>query len=116
MRFQPQFGIEFWRGSCFLGKDGFGPFVEALVADLLAADAAAVEPQRLAGEAGQGGAVGADRDEGAGEARQPVFEPVDRGKTEVVGPTGIAAWRDRVFQSVLISGAAASITKQRSRT
>src|SRR3546814_14590561 len=85
MRFQPQFGIEFLRGAGFLGKDGFGPFVEALVADLLAADAAAVEPQRLAGEAGPEGAVVADRDEGAGEARQPVFGPVDRGQNAGVG-------------------------------
>src|SRR3546814_8507345 len=92
--------------SDLLGKDGFGLCVEALVADLLAADAAAVEPQRLAGEAGQEGAVVADRDEGAGEARQPVFEPVDRGKIEVVGrfveqqQIGRASCRERVCQYV----------------
>ena len=65
--------------------DRLGPGVEAAEADLGAAQSAAVEPERGAGEALQEGAVVADRDEGAGVAAEPVLEPFDRGEVEMVG-------------------------------
>ena len=83
--FQLQLRIELFRGARFFGIDGLHPRIEAAEADFLAPDATAVEPQGLTRQAGQEGAVVADGDEGAGEAREPAFEPVDRCKVEVVG-------------------------------
>ena len=70
---------------CFLGIDRLGPGLEPAKADLGPAQRAPVEPQAALGQAGQEGAVVADDDEGALEALQPVFEPVDRAEIEMVG-------------------------------
>ena len=85
VRFEPELGVELFGGARLLGEHRLHPRVEAAEADLLAADAAAIEPQGLARQPGEKGAVVADRDEGAGVAREPAFEPVDCGEVEVVG-------------------------------
>src|SRR3546814_10359672 len=55
-------------------------------ADLLAAaQIAAIEPQGLARQPGEEGAIVTDDDERARKARQPVLEPFDRGEIEMVG-------------------------------
>src|SRR3546814_9916545 len=59
VRLEPQLGVEFFGGAGFLGEHRLHPGIEAAEADFLAADMAAVEPQRLARPAGQGVAGGA---------------------------------------------------------
>ena len=80
-----QFGIELFGGARFFGIDRLGPRIEPAKADVLAADRPPVEPERRFGQARQEGPVMADRDKCAAIPPQPVLEPVDRRKIEMVG-------------------------------
>src|SRR3546814_8800818 len=84
VRFDLQFVVELVGGAVFLGIDRLGPRLEAAVADLAAAQIAAIEPQGLARQPGEEGAIVTDDDERARKARQPVLEPFDRGEIEMV--------------------------------
>ena len=73
------------RRARLLGIDLLHPRLEPAKADFVAPEAPPVEPQCLAGEAGEEGAVMADDDERAGIALEPVLQPVDRRDVEMVG-------------------------------
>ena len=85
MLFQLELGVEPLGVALLLGEDLLGPGVEPAIADLGAADRAAVEPQSLPGQPGQERAVVADNDERALEPVEPVLEPFDRHDVEMVG-------------------------------
>ena len=85
VRLDLQFGIQLVGRAGFLGIDLFHPGLVTAKADLLAAQAAAVEPQGSLGQPLQEGTVVADHHESAGIAVQPGFQPVNGGKVQVVG-------------------------------
>ena len=85
MLLELELGVEPLGVALFLGEHLLGPRVEPAIADFGAADRAAVEPQGLLGQPRQEGTVVADHDERAGESRQPLLEPFDRGDVEMVG-------------------------------
>src|SRR3546814_16727815 len=72
VRFELQFGVELVGGAGFLGIDRLGPRLEAAVADLAAAQIAAIEPQGLARQPGEEGAIVTDDAERDRKARQTV--------------------------------------------
>ena len=80
-----ELGIELLGRARFFFIDPFGPCLEPAEADLRAAQVPAVEPDAASRQPGQKGAVMADDDERAGEALQPLFQPLDRVKIEMVG-------------------------------
>jgi len=77
--------VELFRRPRFLVIDALGPGVEAAEADFGAAQGAAVEPDAALGQPRQEGPVVADDDERALEPVEPVLEPFDRSKIEMVG-------------------------------
>ncbi len=83
--FEAQLGVEPLGIARFLGINGFGPRIEPAEADFLAADAAAVEPQRRFRQPRQERAVVADRDERTRKAAEPVLDPFDCREVEMVG-------------------------------
>jgi hypothetical protein len=85
VKLQLQLRVELLGGAQFLGIDRFGPGIEAAKADFGAPQAAPVEPQAGFGKPRQEGTIVADRDKRALETLQPVLEPGDRAKVQVVG-------------------------------
>src|SRR5690348_17084306 len=77
-----ELGVELLGRAGLLLVHALGPGIEAAEADLRAPKLAAVEPQAASRQPRQEGAVVADRDEGAGEALEPVLEPFDRAEVE----------------------------------
>jgi len=84
MRLDLEPRVELLRGARLLGVDFLFPRLVPAEADFLAPQSLAVEPPGRAGQAGKEGAVVADDHEGAGEAVEPAFQPVNRGEIEVV--------------------------------
>ena len=85
MRLDLQLGVQLLCRPRLFGIDRFHPLFEAAETDFAAAHDTSVEPQRLTREPGQEGAVMADDDERAIIARQPIFQPIDRGDVQMVG-------------------------------
>ncbi len=87
---QPVFlGLEALLQAAELGRllvdDLLGPLLEPVEAAVALEHAAAVQPQQAAGQLAQEGAVVADHQDAAGEARELLFQPLDGRQIEVVG-------------------------------
>ncbi len=85
MFFGLQLGIELGGVLGLLGSDPVGPFFEAAEADFGAPQGAPSSHRQFLRQAGEEGAIMADREHAAVEAIEPVFEPFDGGDVEMVG-------------------------------
>src|SRR5690606_31612629 len=84
LRFLRDQPVELVRRDFFLRENFLRPFVESAEPLVEAADDAAVEPEAAGRKPPQEGAVMADENEGAAELGQPLLEPFDGGKIEMV--------------------------------
>src|SRR5689334_19531556 len=85
MKLQLQLGVELLGRPCFFLVNFLGPGLEAAEADLCTAQLAAIKPQTAFRQSREESAVVTDGDERALEALQPLLQPFDRPKVEMVG-------------------------------
>src|SRR5690554_636339 len=77
--------VELALRNFFLGENLFRPFLKGAEALVETADDTPVEPETARRKTPQEGAVMADENEGTTELREPVFQPFDGRKIEMVG-------------------------------
>src|SRR3546814_9441694 len=84
MCFDLQLCVKLVRRARIIGIDLLHPCFEAAESNLIATQAAPIEPQRLPRQPRKEGAIMADDDECPRITIEPAFQPVNRGKIKMV--------------------------------
>src|SRR3546814_7103846 len=84
MCFDLQLCVKLVRRARIIGIDFLHPCFEAAESNLIATQAAPIEPQRLPRQPRKEGAIMADDDECPRITIEPAFQPVNRGKIKMV--------------------------------